>query len=204
MALAGGVYEQGKIYGLAGNIKGQSASFIDVGIGVGIDGGAGLNVTEYYFVNLTDKRCTFTMDDFAGQRFAVNADASIGLLSLGLPLLQLEVIGIVESTIISRTYSYGLGIEGPPLNGNITMVKQHYPSPSDDEKNMMPFVKFMGLGLIVMIGIIFLFNYIRFEEYPKLLFEHSLNDYVQSVDTDRGSSFVIFETKKYQIDWGRI
>ena len=124
MAIAGGAYSQGKIYGLTGDIKGKSANFIDFGIGSGIDGGGDLMVTEYYFVNFTGSDRTVKMGDFEGQRFSANIDASIGLLSLGAGV-AVAPVGDWDSGIyiLSKTYAYGIGIEGLPVNGNINYGK---------------------------------------------------------------------------------
>jgi hypothetical protein len=70
---------------------------------------------------------------------------------------------------------------------------------SNDERIMMTFLKLMGVGFVVIISFIFVFNYNRSNEYPELLSKDSLNDVVLSVKKDRGTSYVTFEEKKYQI-----
>jgi hypothetical protein len=84
-AIVGGAFQKGKIYGLAGSIKGQSTSFVDSGLGLEVGGGASLNISEYYFVNLSGKDYRLTMDDFSGQRLSINASASV-VVSLGFGL----------------------------------------------------------------------------------------------------------------------
>lgn len=122
VVVGGGVYSRGKIYGLTGNIRGQSKGFDDVGMGVGVDGGGGLNVTEYYFVNLSGNKYSLSIGDFEGQRLSAGGDVNIfDALSLGFGLAIAPVGGGWDSGmyILSKTYSYGLGVEGLPLNGNI-------------------------------------------------------------------------------------
>ncbi|MCZ8070297.1 MAG: hypothetical protein O9311_08075 [Cytophagales bacterium] len=122
---AGHVYSRGRIYGLTGTIRGKSTGFSDVGFGPGIDMGGGVNITEYYFINLTDKKYALSMSDFGGQRISVGGDINIfGSLSLGfgLSIAPVDSGKLFEFDtgmyIISKTYSYGVGVEGFPLNGN--------------------------------------------------------------------------------------
>ena len=79
----GGVYERGKIYMLDG--KGGQSKYQDVGIGLaGIDGGANVVFTEYYYVNLSGKPYDFTISDHAGPRLSAGLDGNIfGVLSVG-------------------------------------------------------------------------------------------------------------------------
>jgi RHS repeat-associated protein len=125
-AIVGGAFQKGKIYGLTGSIKGQSTSFVDSGLGFEVGGTASLNISEYYFFNLTGKNYTLTMDDFSGQRFSINAGASV-VMSLGFGVSIAPIGGGWDSGmyIISKTYAYGAGIEGLPINANYGQTKTY-------------------------------------------------------------------------------
>ena len=125
-AIVGGAFQKGKIYGLTGSIRGQSTSFVDSGLGFEVGGAASLNISEYYFVNLSGKDYTLSMDDFSGQRFSINAGASV-VISLGFGLSIAPVGGGWDSGmyIISKTYAYGAGIEGLPVNANYGQTKTY-------------------------------------------------------------------------------
>ena len=118
----GGVYERGKIYMLDG--KGGQSKYQDVGIGLaGIDGGANVVFTEYYYVNLSGKPYDFTISDHAGPRLSAGLDGNIfGVLSVGVGFSIAPVNGLDSKMfILSRTVSLGVGIEGTPVSGNVNI-----------------------------------------------------------------------------------
>jgi len=58
-------------------------------------------------------------------------------------------------------------------------------------KQKMLIVKLTGVGFVVLIGIVVLYNYLRNNEYPELNnSDLIINQWVNSVDVDRGLCFV--------------
>jgi RHS repeat-associated protein len=121
LPLGGGTIEQGKLYVLNGSSRGKSSWYLDSGIGAGVDGGIALNVSEYYYVNLSGKPYNFTIADHNGPRFAMSADVNIyGVLSVGAGFTVAPVLGWDGGVyIISRSTAVGIGIEGSPVSGNV-------------------------------------------------------------------------------------
>jgi hypothetical protein len=84
------------------------------------------------------------------------------------------------------------------------MAKQQYTSDGGGVQFSMASLRLIGLGFIAVLAFVFVFNYTRSNEYPKLLHGDSLNYIVQSVDKDRSAAFVTFESgKKYQMPWAK-
>jgi cytoskeletal protein RodZ len=60
-----------------------------------------------------------------------------------------------------------------------------------EEKEKMWIVKLIGVGFVVLIGIVVLYNYLRNNEYPELSNSDLItNQWVNSVDIERGLCFV--------------
>jgi len=125
--LFGGSVSKGTIVMLTGKDRGKSANMVDGGLGIGIDGGAGGLVTEYYYLDLTGSKRNHVLEDFKGVRVSLNLDVNFGVFSLGQGISIAPVNGWEGGVyIISRTYSYGLGFEGVPINGNLNYGKTEF------------------------------------------------------------------------------
>lgn len=91
-------------------MEGGQSKYQDVGIGlVGIDDGANVVFTEYYYVNLSGKPYNFTISDHAGPRLSAGLDGNIfGVLSVGVGFSIAPVNGLNSKMfILSRTVSLG-------------------------------------------------------------------------------------------------
>jgi hypothetical protein len=121
VAIFGGVVSKGTIKLLTGNDRGSSI-FVDSGLGFGIDGGAGVTISEYYFMNLSGKEHGLTLGDFQGVRFSLGIDVNIGILSGGMggAIAPINNDWTSAMYILGVSYQYGLGIEGLPVNGSAT------------------------------------------------------------------------------------
>lgn len=121
LPLGGGTIERGKLYVLNGSSRGKSSRYLDSGVGAGVDGGVALNMTEYYYVNLSGKPYDFTIADHNGPRFAMSADVNIyGVLSVGAGFSIAPVLGWDGGVyIIARSSAVGIDIEGSPVSGNV-------------------------------------------------------------------------------------
>jgi hypothetical protein len=120
--IGGGVYERGKIHVFDG--KGSKSQYHDLGIALaGIDGGVNVVFTEYYYVNLSGNPYNFSIKDHIGARLSVGIDMNIyGVLSVGKGFSIAPVNGLGSNMfIISKTASFGIGIEGSPVSGNLNL-----------------------------------------------------------------------------------
>lgn len=67
------------------------------------------------------------------------------------------------------------------------------------------FVILMAVGLLLIVGYMFLDNHFRSKEYPDLMLADSLeNEMVSSFETSRGASYIDFgHGRKYKLDGGQ-
>jgi hypothetical protein len=113
---AAGAIQKGKLFVLDG--KAANSWFTDGGVGIGLDGGAEIVFTEYYYLNLSGEHYDFTIEDHNGERYSVTGDVNIyGILSLGVGFAIAPVRKDIY--IISRSTSIGVGVEGTAVSGNV-------------------------------------------------------------------------------------